>query len=86
MDAKSFIAQTYNVHESKHGEDFIYIGHDPAKRWSAFLNNEEKDLGFVDTLEQAQAAAHRLYDAGQTCALKLEWKLLPQTEIKDLVK
>jgi len=86
MDARSFVAQTFNVHESKHGDDFIYIGHDPSKRWSAFLNEEERDLGFVDTLEQAQAAAHRLYDAGRACALGLEWKLISQTEVRDLVE
>lgn len=86
MDARSFVAQTYNVHESRHGDDFIYIGHDPSKQWSALLNGEEQDLGFVDTPEEAQAAAHRLYDAGQSCALKLEWKLITETEVRDLVK
>ena len=86
MDPKSFVAQTYNVHESQHDRDFIHIGHDPAKRWSAFFNGKEHDLGIVNTLEEAQTAAHNLYDAGQTCALKLEWKLIPETEIKDVTK
>jgi hypothetical protein len=86
MDARSFLAQAYNVHGSRHGDDFIYIGHDPSNQWSALLNGEERDLGFVDTLEQAQAAARRLYDAEQTCALKLEWKLIAETEIRDLVE
>ena len=86
MNAKSFVAQTYNVHQAKHGTKIIYIGHDSANQWSALLNGKEQDLGFVDKLEQAQEAAHRLYDAGQTCALKLEWKLIPRTEVRDLVK
>jgi hypothetical protein len=86
MDLKTFLAATYNVYESKHESEFIYVGHDPANQWSAFLKGEEKDLGLVDTLEQAQAAAHRLYDEGLVCGLKLEWRLLSQTVIKDWVE
>ena len=86
MDAKNFVDQTYNVHQAKHNTDFIYVGHDPANQWSAFLNGNVQDLGFVETLEQAQEAAHRLYDAERSCALKLEWKLIPKTEARDLVE
>jgi hypothetical protein len=86
MDEKNFVDLNHNVYQAKHNTDFIYIGHDPANQWSAFLNGKVQDLGFVDTLEQAQEAAHRLYDAGPTCALKLEWKLIPKTEARDLVE
>lgn len=86
MDAKEFLTATYNVYESKHGRGHIYVGHDPAKQWSAFFKGKEQDLGFVDTLEQAQFVAHRIYDAGKPCALKLKWKLIRQTEIKDVTK
>jgi hypothetical protein len=85
-DAKTFVLLTNNVHVAKHGEDFIYVGHDVANRWSAFFSGTEEELGSVDTLEHAQIAAHRLLHAGASCSLNLEWELIPQTEIKDLRK
>jgi hypothetical protein len=86
MDLKTFLASTYNVHESRHGDEFIYVGHDPAKQWLAFFKGEDQDVGLVNTLEEAQTAAHRLYDVGKVCPLVLTWKLIPQTEIKDVAK
>lgn len=86
MDSKTFLAATYNVHESKHGTEFIYIGHDPANQWSAFFNGKEQDLGLVSTLKEAQDAAHRLFESDKKCSLKLDWKLIPQTEVRDMTK
>jgi len=86
MDLKRFLAWTHNVHESAHGSEFIYIGHDPAKVWSAFFKGNVQDLGFVDTLEEAKVAAHRLFDSENKCSSKLEWKLIPETEITDITK
>ncbi len=86
MDVKTFLTAQFNVHESKHGDEIIYIGHDPAKQWSAFFKGKEQDLGLVDTLTEAQDSSHHLFDLGKKCSLKLKWKLIPQTEIKDMVK
>jgi hypothetical protein len=86
MNAKEFAQASFNVHGAKHGEDFIYIGHDPANRWSAFFKGKEQDLGVIDTLAQAQAAAHHLFDTRKKCSLRLEWKLIAETKIKDVTK
>ena len=86
MDLKTFLAAAYNVHESKHGREIIYVGHDPCNRWSAFFKGKERDLGLIDSLAQAQAAAHRHFDSGKKCTVELNWKLLPGTEVKDLTK
>ena len=86
MDLKTFLAANYNVHESKHGDEFIYIGHDPANQWTAFFKGKEQDLGLVSTLEEAQVAAQRLFDSEKKCPLRLEWKLIAQTEIRDVTK
>ncbi len=81
MDLKMFLAANFNVHESRHGDETIYIGHDQARRWSAFFKGEEQDLGLVDTLEQAKAVAHRQFDTDGKCVVKLDWKLISQTKI-----
>ncbi len=86
MDLKTFLSATFNIHESKHGDKIIYVGHDPSNQWLAFFRGKGQDLGLIDTLAQAQAAAHRLFDSGKSCSLKLKWELLPKTEIKDLTK
>jgi len=86
MDLKTFLSATLNTYQSKHGDDFIYIGHDPAKQWTAFFKGNEQELGVVDTVEQAKVAAHRLFDSGKNCSIKLDWKLIPESEVKDVAK
>ncbi|HMH13484.1 MAG TPA: hypothetical protein VK578_10280 [Edaphobacter sp.] len=86
MDIKTFLIAQFNVHESKHGDEFIYIGHDPAKQWSAFFKGEERDLGLVVSLDEAQDSAHYLFDSRKKCSFILEWKLMAHSEIKDMVK
>ena len=83
MDAKMFLLTTKNVYEARHGKEFIFVGHDVANRWSAFFSGREESLEFVDTLEEAETAAHRIFDAGKSCSLKLEWKFILRTEIRD---
>lgn len=86
MDLKTFLLETWNIHESRHGDDLIYVGHDQENRWSVFFSGRERVLGAVNTLAQAQMAAHWLFDSGKNCSIKLEWRLIPESEIKDLTK
>ncbi len=86
MDLRMFLAASYNVHESRHANEVIYIGHDQANRWTAFFKGKDRDLGLIDTLEQAKAEAHRQFDSAEKCPIALDWKLVPETEIKDLTK
>jgi hypothetical protein len=80
MDKSTFLRATKNVHGAKHGTDFIYVGNDVVpNRWWAFFDGSEKDLHSVSSLEEAKAAAHRLFDNDRTCELELEWTLLPET-------
>jgi hypothetical protein len=79
IDLKTFLIVAKNVHEAKHGTEFIYIGQDVVPvRWLAFFNGEEKELEFVNSLDEAKIAAHRLFDNGK-CPVQLEWKLIPRT-------
>ena len=86
MDLKTFLTGVYNVHESKHGNQIIYVGHDMANRWSAFFKGKEQDLGMIDTQDQAEAVAHQLFDSGKKCAIKLDWKLMARTKVDDLTQ
>jgi hypothetical protein len=82
MDLKTFLSVTRNVHEARHGKEFIYIGNDVVPcRWLAFFNGKERELEFVNSLEEAKVAAHHLFDNGK-CSVELKWKLIPETATK----
>jgi hypothetical protein len=78
-DLKTFLSAAKNVHGAKHGTGFIYVGQDVVPvRWLAYFNGEERELEFVNSLDEAKIAAHRLFD-DEKCPVELEWKLIPET-------
>lgn len=79
MDLKTFLIAAHNVHVAEHGIEFIYIGQDvvPTK-WLAFFKGTEKELEFVNSLDEAKVAAHRLFDS-EKCPVELQWKLIQET-------
>ncbi|MGB7549023.1 MAG: hypothetical protein WBM14_14845 [Terracidiphilus sp.] len=80
MDLNTFLFVAKNVHEAKHGKEVIYVGNEVMpERWLAFFNGKEIDLDSVNSLEEAEVAAHRLFDNAKTCSFELEWKIRPES-------